>query len=100
MPLMDLNGTEITRLHAQAATNEKQGVPVVTGDLLIGHLCVMSSSAGYYIGRPCIEAYKVQKRTGVVEWFPQPYNRETGYFPTKVDAQVFYKETVSKGDWR
>lgn len=94
---MDLNSEELTRLN-QVAKNQQNPQE---GDLLIGNLCVMASAAGYYIGRPCIECFKNHRDSSAIEWFAQPYNRETNwYFPTKEEATTYLKEYTLNGDWK
>jgi len=50
----------------------------------IGELRVMKSPAGWYIGRYCwVKTTKFE--------YEEPYSRESGYFPTKEDAETELK---------
>lgn len=100
MPAMDLNSQEVSRLQAKASSLTK---PPMEGDLLIGQLCIMSSAAGWYLGRPCIECIKTRANFGCgdhhAEWFPQPYNRESDYFHQKEEAENYLRDHTNSGEW-
>jgi len=47
-------------------------------DIKVSELKVMRSAAGWYVGRDCVE-----------DGWLMPYSRESGYFATETDAQIF-----------
>jgi len=57
---------------------DRERWPIEHEDCFVGKLEVLSSGAGSYIGRRCLD-----KQGGFIE----PYSRESGYFPNCVKAK-------------
>lgn len=53
--------------------------------LFVSYFMVMQSAAGYYIGQYCYEDM------GDGEWLLQPYDRDTGYYKTREQAELMLK---------
>jgi hypothetical protein len=101
MPRLDFNEHEISRLRAKVeAAAVASNYPPKVGDLHIGQLVVMRSAGGWYIGRPCIECYKIAANGMVAEWYPQPYSRESAQtFPSKEEATEYLDYHIHNGEW-
>jgi hypothetical protein len=56
-------------------------------EMLISELMILQSGAGYYIGRLCADLVEFAPNV-----FPEPYSRESGYYPTKESAEKAMKE--------